>query len=218
MADSEKAMKILEILQERHEDAPQTYLNWENPYQLLIVTILSAHTTDAAVNSVSEDLFKEYPTPKDLANADDENVIDIITKVGTYNRKTRYIKETAEMMVEEFGGEVPKNMKDLVEFTGVSRKTANVVLQTAFDINEGVVVDTHVGRVTKRLGLTKEKSAKKIEQDLMDLLPTDEWDEWARIMGAHGRDLCSARNPDCPNCPVNHLCPSAELEEANERT
>lgn len=202
-----RAKRIIEILQETYPDAPKTYLDWSTPFELTIATILSANTTDVSVNNVTPDLFEKYPNPETMKDADIEELKDIIRSVGLYNRKSDYIRESARTIVEEFDGEVPSNMKDLTKLKGASRKTANVILSTAFDKRAGVVVDTHVMRVTKRLGLTNEKKRDKIEKDLMDLLPQEMWDEYARVIGAHGRQICKSRNPKCSECPVNELCP-----------
>jgi endonuclease-3 len=209
----ERVEEVMKRLREEYPDAPPTYLDYENPFQMTIATILSAHTTDKSVNSVTPELFKEYPDSEALMDADPDAVKEIIRPVGTYNRKTKYVMGTARMLVEDFGEEVPKTIKDLSKMPGISRKTANVILQTVFDINEGVVVDTHIRRVTQRLEFTEEERPEKIEKDLMDILPKDEWDDYARIVGAHGRETCTARSPACPSCPVNNLCPSAQLDE-----
>ncbi|TFG09631.1 endonuclease III, partial [Candidatus Thorarchaeota archaeon] len=151
----ERVEEVMKRLREEYPDAPPTYLDYENPFQMTIATILSAHTTDKSVNSVTPELFKEYPDPEALMDADPDAVKEIIRPVGTYNRKTKYVMGTARMLVEDFGGEVPKTIKDLSKMPGISRKTANVILQTVFDINEGVVVDTHIRRVTQRLEFTE---------------------------------------------------------------
>jgi endonuclease-3 len=140
-----------------------------------------------------------------------EHLAEIIREVGAYNRKAEYLKKTATMIVNDFGGEVPKSIEDLVKFPGVSRKTANVVLQVVFGINDGVVVDTHIGRVTQKLGFSSAKTPDKIEQNIMELIPQESWGEYARLLGAHGRKTCKSRKPDCENCGVNKLCPSAEI-------
>ena len=205
----DRADQVLSILEETHQDAPPTYLDHKNAFEMLIATILSAHTTDASVNKATPELFKKYPTPERLAKAELEDLKRIVRGTGSYNQKSTYIKETAQTLVEHFDGKVPRSIDGLVLCKGVSRKTANVVLSVAFGINEGVVVDTHIRRVTQRLGLTKEEKPGKIETDLMELLPKDKWGDYARLAGAHGRRVCSARKPDCPNCTLNTLCPSA---------
>lgn len=212
--EKKRAREIIETLQETYPDAPETYLRWSNPFELTIATILSANTTDASVNGVTPELFEKYPDAETMKDANIDELKDIIRSVGLYNRKSDYIRESAKTIVEDFDGEVPSNMKDLTKLKGASRKTANVILSTAFDRNEGVVVDTHVMRVTKRLDLTNEKKRDKIEGDLMDLLPNDMWDEYARVIGAHGRQICEARNPKCSECPVNNLCPYPDKQES----
>lgn len=212
--EKKRAREIIETLQETYPDAPETYLRWSNPFELTIATILSANTTDASVNGVTPELFEKYPDAETMKDANIDELKDIIKSVGLYNRKSDYIRESAKTIVEDFDGEVPSNMKDLTKLKGASRKTANVILSTAFDRNEGVVVDTHVMRVTKRLDLTNEKKRDKIEGDLMDLLPNDMWDEYARVIGAHGRQICEARNPKCSECPVNNLCPYPDKQES----
>jgi endonuclease-3 len=207
--DRKKSLKILKLLNKAYPDAPMTYLDHRNAFEMIIATILSAHTTDACVNKVTPELFKKYPDPHSLMIADVDDVIGIIRQCGTYNKKSDFIMTAASQIVEQFGGEVPKTMDELVTIKGVSRKTANVVLSVVFGINEGVVVDTHVMRVTQRLGFTKEqKNREKAEKNLMELLPQDNWYEYARLIGAHGRRTCSARRPKCDVCSVDSLCPS----------
>jgi endonuclease-3 len=212
MEKSERARKIVSTLDKTYPDAPSTYLMYENPFELLIATILSARATDVGVNKVTPILFARYPTPEKLREASLEEVAEIIKPLGAYNKKAEYITETARSLVEDFDGEVPRRLDDLVTFKGVSRKTANVILSVAFDLSEGVVVDTHVGRVSVRLGLSEhEKKPDKIEKDLMDILPKKIWNDYARLTGTHGRRVCKSRRPNCPGCSVNSLCPSAEI-------
>ncbi|MFX1602787.1 MAG: endonuclease III [Promethearchaeota archaeon] len=212
MTQKDRIQRIIRILETTYPDAPATYLNYRNPFEMLIATILSAHTADACVNTITPNLFKMYPNPESMMRADINNLIELIRPCGTYNRKAAYLRDTATMIVERFSGEVPRTLDELIELNGVSRKTANVVLSVVFGINEGVVVDTHVMRVTQKLGLTKEKKNRtKAERDLMELLPQEQWYDYARLVGAHGRRICIARRPNCPDCTVNHLCPSAEL-------
>ena len=206
------AMKIVSTLKKAYPDAPSTYLNFRNPFELLIATILSAHTTDVSVNKSTPALFAKYPTPEKMARAKIEEITELVRATGAYNRKASYITETAKMIVENFGGQVPKTLDELVTFKGVSRKTANVILSVAFKLSEGVVVDTHVMRVTVKLGLSEHaKKPDKIERDLMELLPKTLWNDYAMIVGAHGRRTCKSSRPKCPDCRVNTLCPSAEL-------
>ncbi|MHA1906854.1 MAG: endonuclease III [Candidatus Thorarchaeota archaeon] len=206
-----KSRTVLKLLTKAYPDAPTTYLDHSNAFEMLISTLLSAHTTDASVNKVTPNLFKKYPTPKKMAKAETDDLIQIIRSVGTYNRKSGYIKEACKILVETYDGEIPKTIDELKILPGVRRKTANVVLSVVFGINEGVVVDTHIGRVTQKLGLTEEKKPEKIERDLMELLPQKDWYEYARLVGAHGRRTCNAKKPKCPDCTLNKLCPSAQL-------
>ncbi len=206
-----KVKKVLNLLNKEYPAAPDTYLNYSNPYEMLIATILSAQTTDECVNTVTPALFDKYPDAENLADAAQDDVIEIIRRCGKYNVKSDYIIRTAKMLVEDLESEIPRTIKDMVKFPGVSRKTANVVLSVVFGINEGIVVDTHVGRVSKRLGFTEEKNAKKIEKDLMEIVPENKWQDYARLLGAHGRRTCEARSPKCPECILKELCPSAEL-------
>ncbi len=201
-----RAQTILDALEEAYPDAPQTYLDFRNPFELTIATILSAHTTDRSVNSVTPTLFEKFPTPQALASAPLDEIKEIIRPVGAYNRKAEYVRETARSIVENFGGEVPSTLEELVTLKGVSRKTANVILSTAFGTDEGIVVDTHILRVTNRLGLSEEKTPKKVEHELMKILPRERWREYARLIGAHGRRVCSARSPQCATCSVATLC------------
>ncbi|MFW9833303.1 MAG: endonuclease III [Candidatus Thorarchaeota archaeon] len=211
---SSNAVEIFQILKEMYPDVPKTYLNYRNPFEMLIVTILSARATDKGVNKISPLLFEKYPTPEKMGKANLDEVGQIIRPLGAYNKKAGYITETSRQLVERFGSEVPRNMEDLITFPGVSRKTANVVLSVVFGISEGVVVDTHIMRVSVRLGLSEhDKKPDKIEKDLMELLPKEYWGHYAKLAGAHGRQTCKARKPHCVECLLNRLCPSAELDE-----
>lgn len=212
MTEKDRVQTVVQILEVTYPDAPETYLNHRNAFEMLIATILSAHTADACVNTITPKLFKVYPNPESMMKADINDLIELIRPCGTYNRKAAYIRDTAAIIVERFSGKVPRTLDELVELSGVSRKTANVVLSVVFGINEGVVVDTHVMRVTQKLGLTEEKKNRtKTERDLMELLPQEQWYDYARLIGAHGRRTCIARRPKCPDCTINHICPSAEL-------
>ena len=210
---SKKAVKIVKTLDKTYPDAPTTYLNYQNPFEMLIATILSARATDAGVNKITPELFKRYPTPEKMAKANPEEIGQIIRPLGAFNKKAGYITGTSHLLVERFGSKVPKTMEELITFPGVSRKTANVVLSVVFGLNEGVVVDTHVMRVTVRLGLSEhDKKPQKIERDLMELLPNNLWNDYARLIGAHGRRTCKSRKPHCIECSLNKLCPSAEID------
>ncbi|MHA1636875.1 MAG: endonuclease III [Candidatus Thorarchaeota archaeon] len=211
MDTKKKSQKVLTLLSKAYPDAPKTYLDYSNAFEMLIATILSARSTDAGVNKVTPVLFNKYPNPESLAEALVEDLAPIIRRVGAYNRKAAYIRDTSKMLLDLYGGEVPKTIDEMVVFPGVSRKTANVVLSTIYKINEGVVVDTHIGRVTQRLGLSQESKPPKIEKDLMKLLPQKDWGKYAQIMSAHGRRTCKSRKPLCGDCAVVALCPSAEL-------
>ncbi|MHA1902781.1 MAG: endonuclease III [Candidatus Thorarchaeota archaeon] len=212
MTSTVEAQEVIRLLEKEYPDAPPTYLNHKNAFEMLIATILSANTADACVNMITPRLFKMYPTPSALATAKLVDIVELIRRCGTYNKKSIYIQDTSKLIVERFSGEVPKSMENLVLFPGVSRKTANVVLSVVFGLNEGVVVDTHIRRVTTRLGLTVNKTPQKIEKDLMELLPRVEWYNYAKLIGTHGRRTCIARKPKCAVCVLNQICPSAELE------
>jgi endonuclease-3 len=189
----------------------RTELDWSNPLELLVATILSAQTTDVQVNRVTEDLFVKYRSAEDYADAAPEDLAEDIRPTGFYRNKARSLQGMARALVEEHGGEVPSTMTELVALPGVGRKTANVVLGNAFGANEGIVVDTHVRRVSGRLGLTRNQDPVKIEQDLMGSVPEEDWTIFSHLLILHGRRTCKARKPDCPNCILNDICPSAEL-------
>lgn len=201
--------QILKLLKKEYPDVGGTALEYSSALDLLVATILSAQCTDERVNEVTETLFKKYRTAEDYAQADLEELQEIVRPTGFYRRKARFIKSAAEKLVEDFDSEVPRSIEELTELPGVARKTANIVLSNVFDINEGVAVDTHVMRLSKRLGFTKEKNRDKIERDLMNLFPKEQWFEVTNLLIAHGRNVCTARNPKCKDCVVNHLCPSA---------
>lgn len=179
----------------------------KNGYELLTATILSAQCTDERVNLTTPALFKKYPGPKQLAKADQEELETLIKSTGFFRAKSKSLIGMAKGVVEEHGGEIPQNLDDLVKLPGVGRKTANVVLGTAYGIPSGVVVDTHVGRNSIRLGLTKETDPVKVERDLMALLPEEEWIDFSHRMILHGRAICKARRPECERCPLSPLCP-----------
>ena len=184
-------------------------LNFANPLELLISTILSAQCTDTRVNQVTAELFKKYRTAKDYAEADPEKFAMEIRSTGFYRNKAKNIQNACRELVEKHGGQVPASMEELTRLPGVGRKTANVVLGNAFGINAGIVVDTHVARLAGRLGLTKETDPEKIEQALMALVPQKDWTLFSHWLIWHGRRRCSARKPDCANCEIRQWCPSA---------
>lgn len=183
-----------------------TELIWHNPFELLIVTILSAQTTDKKVNETAPILFGKYPTPQALAKANLAEVERIVKPLGYFRQKAKTIVNTAKALMERFGGEVPKSMDEMVQLPGVGRKTAAIVLSTAFGIQEGIAVDTHVQRVAQRLGLTKNKQPEKIERDLMALVPRKEWGWFSHALVLHGRYVCVAKKPKCPECVLEPYC------------
>ncbi len=205
---STRTRAIIRKLKKRFPDA-QCSLTHRSPLQLLVSTILSAQCTDARVNIVTKDLFKRYKTAKDFAGADPDELSEMIKSTGFFRNKTKSILGMAQSLVEDHGGKVPQTMEELVRLPGVGRKTANVVLGNAFGIDEGVVVDTHVARITNRLKLTRNKDAVKIERDLMPIVPKREWTLFPHLMIQHGRAICQARKPRCEECPINTLCPSS---------
>jgi endonuclease III len=196
---------------------PQIYptahceLDFKNPLELLIATILSAQCTDKRVNMVTPPLFKKYKTAKDYAKATQVELETAIKSTGFFRNKARSIRAATSTIAEKFGGKVPSTMEELRELPGVGRKTANVVLGNAFGRNEGIVVDTHVARLSQRLGLTKHGDAESIEHDLMRLVPREHWTNWSHWLIWHGRRRCYARTPDCSNCEVFGLCPSGKV-------
>ena len=200
------AAKIVRCLKRDYPDA-QCALVHENAFQLLIATILSAQCTDDRVNQVTAVLFDKYPTPAQLASAPLKSIEKIIQSTGFFRNKAKNIKACCEDLVQHHDGEVPQQLETLVELAGVGRKTANVVLGTAFGIPSGVVVDTHVGRISRRLGLTSAIDAVKVERELMELLPKKEWIQYSHRMIHHGRQVCKARTPRCDECRMNDICP-----------
>ena len=200
-------MEILKRLKKEYPNVRGTALNYSNPLELLIATILSAQTTDKRVNMVTKGLFKKYKNARDYARADIKELQEMIKSVNFYKNKAKYIKEGCRIIDERYNGNVPDSMEELIKLPGVSRKTANVVLSNAFRKDEGIVVDTHVIRLSRRLGLTKENDRNKIEQDLMKKFPKEEWFDLANLLIVHGRQICKAKNPDCENCVLKDICP-----------
>jgi len=199
---------IIDVLKKVYPN-PRTALNYSNPLELLVATILSAQTTDRGVNLVTAGLFNKYPTPADYANADVRQFEQEIRSTGFYRNKTRAVTAACRKIAEDYGSQVPDTMEGLLTLPGVARKTANVVLGSAFGKNEGIAVDRHVARVAGRLKLTAEDDPPKIEQDLMELVPKNDWTAFSHMVILHGRETCTARKPNCPACPLNKLCPSA---------
>ena len=210
---SELAQHALEILARLKKEYPDAHceLDFETPLQLLIATILSAQCTDKRVNMVTPDLFRTYPDAKSLAKADPAQLENMIRSTGFFRNKTKSLLGMSGAVTDKHGGEVPSTMEDLVNLPGVGRKTANVVLGNAFGIDEGVVVDTHVGRLSVRLGLTNETDPVKVEQALMRLIPREDWTLVAHLLIFHGRRVCLARTPRCESCVLADVCPSARV-------
>ncbi|MGH3106363.1 MAG: endonuclease III [Rubrobacteraceae bacterium] len=202
--------EVISRLKDEYPDA-RTELNWENSLELLVATMLSAQTTDIRVNMVTEKLFEKYRTAADYAGADPAELEADIRPTGFYRNKARSLQGMARALLDEHGGEVPRTMAGLVSLPGVGRKTANVVLGNAFGVDEGVVVDTHVRRVSGRLGLTAEKDPEKIEQDLLGVVPEGERTLFSHLLIFHGRRVCKARKPDCPGCVLSDICPSSTV-------
>src|SRR5262245_39569151 len=190
----------------------QCSLNHSNPFELLIATILSAQCTDERVNIVTADLFRKYRKPEDYLKVPPRELEKDIQSTGFFRNKTKSIQGTSKMLTEEYGGQVPETMDELLELPGVARKTANVVLGNAFDIKAGVVVDTHVSRLSHRLNFTQQKTAEKIEQDLIEIVPKKDWVIFPHLMIFHGRKICKARNPFCDECVIEKHCPSSFLK------
>ena len=210
MTARERVTKLIKVWPKVYPDA-HTELNFKTPLELLIATILSAQCTDKRVNMVTPALFKKYRSAKDYAAAPTTEIKNAIKSTGFFRSKTKSIKGATSTIAEKFGGKVPDSMEELRELPGVGRKTANVVLGNAFGKNEGIVVDTHVIRLSRRLGLTKQKDPEKIEQDLMKIVPRQFWTLWSHWLIWHGRRRCFARKPDCANCEVLALCPSGKI-------
>lgn len=204
----QRAAKIVEILQKQYPDA-KTALNFNNPLELLVATMLSAQTTDVRVNIVTRTLFKKYQTAEDYAKANTQELESDIRSTGFYHNKARNLKKCGQLLVAKFHGQVPKTMNELVDLPGVARKTANIVLFNAYGITSGIAVDTHVLRLSKRLGLTANSDQNKAEQDLMDIVPKDKWMPLTDLLIFHGRQVCDAKKPRCDSCVLNQICPSA---------
>jgi endonuclease III len=214
MTDSKakaRAKKITGILFETYPNATCA-LSHKDAFQLAIATILSAQCTDERVNIVTRDLFKKYKTPAAFAGADLAELEEDIKSTGFFRNKAKSILGFSKAIVEQFGGKVPKDLDALVKLPGVGRKTANVILGTGYGISSGVVVDTHVTRLSNRLGFTVEEDAVKIEHDLMELLPQEDWINFSHVLIWHGRKVCAARKPKCAECPLESLCPKMGVE------
>lgn len=207
MTKEEKVSEIIKRLNKRYPDV-KTALNFKTPMDLLVATILSAQATDVSVNKVTEVLFKKYKKPGDYTKVSIEELQNDIKSINFYKNKALFIKNLAKVIIEEFNGEVPAKMEDLVKLPGVGRKTANIVLWNAFGINEGIAVDTHVKRIANLLGLTENTDPEKIEQDLMKITPKNEWGRLSHLLIMLGREICIAKRPKHKECPLNDICPS----------
>ena len=203
-----KFSQIWELLKKEYPD-PQPALHFKNPLELLVATILSAQSTDVQINKVTRELFKKYRTVFDYADADIRQLEKDIYSTGFYRNKAKHLQQSARIIIEDFGGEVPSTMEDLLKLPGVARKTANIVLARGFGVKAGIAVDTHVKRLATRLGFTENKDPVKIEKDLIELVDQSEWDDFSLTLILHGRNICFARKPACGKCVVNHLCPSS---------
>ena len=203
-----RVAKVIEFLEKKYPDA-KTALTYSNPLEMLVATMLSAQTTDARVNIVTQKLFKKYRTPEDYANANLKELEQDIRSTGFYHNKARNLQKCCQLLVEKFDSRVPKTMEELVELPGVARKTANIVLNNSYGVIAGIAVDTHVHRISQRLGLTENEDATKIEQDLMKITPMEKWMKLTDLLIFHGRQVCIARKPKCDICVLNKICPCA---------
>ena len=208
---NQRAEQILDWLKKEYPDA-HCALNHTNPLELLVATILSAQCTDERVNVVTETLFRKYRRPEDYLAVEQSELEQDIHSTGFFRNKAKSIRGACEMILSEHGGEVPQTMEELLPLPGVARKTANVVLGNSFGIASGVVVDTHVSRVSQRLALTAEALPEKIERDLIEQIPQDDWILFSHLLIAHGRKICQARKPKCAECGLNEICPSSLLK------
>ena len=203
-----KVLKIIELLEKEHPDA-KIALQYTNPLELLVATILSAQCTDERVNIVTKTLFEKYKTAENYSNANAKELEEDIKSTGFYRNKAKNIKKCCQMLVERFDSQVPRTMEEMLELPGVARKTANIVLSNAFGVIEGIAVDTHVRRLAKRLGLTEHEDPNKIEESLMKIVPRDYWMKITDLLIFHGRRVCMAKKPKCGICILNKICPSA---------
>ena len=210
MKSKEKVSEVLNRLKKEYPE-PKTALIFKTPFELLVATILSAQTTDAQVNKVTEPFFKKYKSVKEFADADPEKFEKDVSSVNFYRNKAKNIRGSAGMIIEKFGSQVPKTMAELTTLPGVARKTANIILSNIYGINEGIAVDTHVKRLAFRLGLTKNEDPVKVEQDLMTITPREEWGNVSHLLIFHGRKICQAKKPKHNECVLYNICPSREI-------
>ncbi len=214
MVDQTVVSEVIKRLREEYPES-KTSLDFEDPYQLLVGTMLSAQTTDKAVNKATPKLFADYPTILSLADAEPEDIVPYIKSIGLYNNKAKNLVKMARMVKDEYNGEIPQTMKDLTRLPGVGRKTANVVLGNAFGIpDSGITIDTHMIRVMNLLGWAEGKNAVKIERDLMKVIPVDDWVDITHLIIDHGRAVCKAGRPQCDRCVLSDLCPSCQVKNS----
>ncbi len=211
-----KAREVLHHLEARYPQ-PQGLLQHKNPWELVVATVLAAQCTDARVNMITPALFKRWPGPAEMALADIADIELMIKSTGFYHNKAKNLKAAAKLVMEDYGGEVPQTLEDLMRLPGVARKTANVVMWGAFGQNVGLAVDTHVGRICRRLGLTKEEDPNKVEQDLIKVFPQESWGDVNHRMVWFGRDVCIARKPKCDICEMKNLCEFLQQESQGEK-
>ncbi len=210
MNAQEKTKEIIRKLKREYPE-PKTALNFKNPFELLVATVLSAQATDIHVNKVTENLFKKYKSSKDYADVPLETLQKDVSSINFYRTKAKNIHESAKMIIQNFNSKVPATMEELITLPGVARKTANIILSSAYGINEGIAVDTHVKRLANRLGLTKNEDPVKIEKDLMELTPKSEWGNLSHLLIFHGRKICQAKKPNHKECVLYDICPSRNI-------
>jgi endonuclease-3 len=209
MIPQKRVLKIIMLLRREYPDVKGTALNFSTPLELLVATILAAQCTDERVNEVTKPLFKNYITAEDYAKAYLEELEKDVKPTGFYKVKAKRLKKCCKMLAEEYNSEVPRDIDELTKLPGIARKTANLVLSNAFGVNQGIAMDTHVRRLSERLGLSEERQIDKMERALMELIPKERWFDFTYLMVAHGRNICTARNPRCGECVLKELCPSA---------
>jgi endonuclease-3 len=209
--NKKQVAEILKRLKKEYAGTPQTALHFSTPFELLVATILSAQTTDVHVNKVTEALFKKYRTVRDFADTTPEKLEADVSSINFYRNKAKNINNAAKLVLKDFGGKVPRTMEELVTLPGVARKTANIVLSSAFGINEGIAVDTHVKRLARLLGLTKYDDPVKVENDLLTITPQKEWGNLSHLLIFHGRKICQAKKPNHGECVLYDICPSRDI-------
>lgn len=206
MKKKERAQEIFTRLEKRYP-APEPALDWKNAWELLVATVLAAQCTDERVNKVTPYFFQKWPDISSLTGADVSEIEEVVRSTGFFRNKAKNLKAAANLVVEEYGGEVPKTMADLIRLPGVARKTANIVLSNAYGVHEGIAVDTHVKRLSFRMGLTRNTDPVKIEKDLMPLFENSQWGDINHFLVYFGREVCNARSPQCENCELSDICP-----------